>query len=287
MELLERLTAEAADFRPDATESQLWRQLQWLDRLELALPGVDGDASTSPQVRRLQSLRMRVESSHRALYARLRADLRQGAGIERLSSLLGAHVPDAGGAGSDEEEGFDALDELMAGILQLPPPGAPSVRLEANMVAYQPTPARHVLDLLCRCALGTQDVLVDLGAGLGHVPLLAALCSPARSCGIEIEPAYVRSARAVADELGLDRVSFLCQDVREADLSVGTVFYLYTPFRGELLAQVLERLHHEAATRRVRICAFGPCALALQPLSWLQAEGEVGPSRITVFEAAG
>lgn len=284
MDLLECLTAEAASFRPDATESQLWRQLEWLDRLELALPEPVDEVATSPLVRRLQSLRMQMESSHRALYERLRTDLRRGAGIDRLSSLLGTYAP---AAGSDGEERFDALDELMAGILQVPPPGSPSVRLEANMVAYQPTPARHVLDLLHRCVLGPQDVLVDLGAGLGHVPLLAALCSPARTCGIEIEPTYVRSARAVAGELGLDRVSFLCQDVREADLSVGTVFYLYTPFRGELLAQVLERLRHEAATRPVRICAFGPCALALQPLSWLQAKGEVRPNRITVFEAAG
>ncbi|MFP3514183.1 hypothetical protein SB775_32310, partial [Peribacillus sp. SIMBA_075] len=82
------------------------------------------------------------------------------------------------------------------------------------------------LDLLARTGLRADDLLVDLGAGLGQVPMLAALCSPARALGIEIEPALVRSARQAADGLALSRVAFLCQDAGVADLSSGTVFYL-------------------------------------------------------------
>ena len=44
-----------------------------------------------------------------------------------------------------------------------------------EMVAYQPTPARHAFDMIGRAGLREGDVLFDLGAGLGHVSMLAAI----------------------------------------------------------------------------------------------------------------
>jgi len=59
----------------------------------------------------------------------------------------------------------------------------------AGKVLYQPTPARLIFNLLEETRLTANDVLVDLGSGMGHVPLLAAICTPAHCIGIEVEQA--------------------------------------------------------------------------------------------------
>jgi precorrin-6B methylase 2 len=138
------------------------------------------------------------------------------------------------------------------------------------MVFYQPTPARHIFQMLARLALGEDDVLIDLGSGLGHVPLLVAIATPARSIGVEWQGAYVAAARQCAQELGLARARFVQGDAREADLSAGTVFYLYTPFGGDMLRAVLDRLQVEARRRPIRVCTLGPCTQSVARESWLQ-----------------
>ncbi|MGN6520722.1 MAG: methyltransferase domain-containing protein, partial [Dokdonella sp.] len=168
--------------------------------------------------------------------------------------------------------------------LQLEAPGAVPGP-EAEMVSYQPTPARHVFDLLSRTTLGTDDVLVDLGSGLGHVPLLAGLCSDARAIGIELQAAYVERARAAAASLRLARVAFIEQDARAADFSVGTVFYLYTPFSGSILREVLDALRVQSLRRPIRICSYGPCTLELARETWLTAAHAIDAGRVAVFSA--
>ncbi|MDG2525857.1 hypothetical protein P6166_10885 [Stenotrophomonas sp. HITSZ_GD] len=270
MHPLHSLLAEADGFTAPAADDALWQRLDWLDRLELRLP----DDETSPVAQALRRRREDVEAAHRALYAALRG------APARLRALL-ACPPEA--ATPHAAEGFDARDELLAGVLDLPAPAAPRVALAAGMVAYQPTPVRHVLDLLARAQLGPEDELVDLGAGVGQVPLLAALCSPARASGIEIEPTYVAAARAAASVLGLTRATFVCADLREADLSHGTLFYLYTPLRGPLLDGLLLRLRAQAQQRPLRIGGFGPCVEVLAAQDWLRPQGPVQPHRVALF----
>jgi hypothetical protein len=73
-------------------------------------------------------------------------------------------------------------------------------------------------------------------SGLGHVPLLVSMMTGAQSLGVEVQAAYVASARKCAQSLRLSRVQFIAQDARHADLSRGTMFYLYSPFKGSILA---------------------------------------------------
>ncbi|KRG44813.1 hypothetical protein ARC20_07875 [Stenotrophomonas panacihumi] len=273
MHPLETLLAEAEGFAGPAPDAALWQRLDWLDRLERWLP----EDEASPIAGPLRARRDEVEAVNQRLYVALRRD------PARLRALLASHP---GHGAPDAAEGFDARDELLAGVLDLPVPGAPRVPLAAGMVAYQPTPVRHVLDLLARTGLGADDELVDLGAGLGQVPLLVALCSPARARGIEIEPAYVAVAREAAQALGLARARFACADLRQADLSQGSVFYLYTPLRGALLEALLARLRAEAERRPLRIAGFGPCVEVLAAQSWLRPVGPVQPHRVAIFEGA-
>ncbi len=129
--------------------------------------------------------------------------------------------------------------------------------------------------------------MVDLGAGLGHVSLLVGMLTGAQCTGIEIDGAYVACARECAERLGLSgRVTFAEEDARQADLSGGTVFYLYTPFTGGVLRTVLDRMRDEAERRAIRVCSLGPCTEVMAQERWLAARGPVDAGTVTVFEAA-
>jgi hypothetical protein len=163
--------------------------------------------------------------------------------------------------------------------------GTVIVQPTAEMVFYQPTPARHIFDLIHRTALQEHDVLMDLGSGLGHVPLLVSICTSARSIGVELEPVYIDCARKSAEMLQLKNVTFLQQDARAAKLTDGTVFYLYTPFTGQILRDVLGSLKREGFRRDIRVCTFGPCATTVAEEDWLVALGVPRADRVSIFRS--
>ena len=181
--------------------------------------------------------------------------------------------------------GYDYLDELISGVFRFVEPNIGHIQKESEMVFYQPTPARHIFSLIGLTALTAADVLVDLGSGLGHVPLLVSICTGARTIGIELETSYVECAQQCAQRLNLNHVTFIRQDARTADLSIGTVFYLYTPFTGSILSDVLDLLRREAAGRHIRICTYGPCTSVIAEEPWLEAATAPEAHRITLFHS--
>lgn len=96
-----------------------------------------------------------------------------------------------------------------------------------------------------------EDVFVDLGCGLGKVTALARLISGARVRGIELQQELISRAPK------LEGVEYFHGDVRDAPLDDGTIFYLYNPFSGDVLAQVLSRLRSIALKRVITICTLG------------------------------
>ncbi len=195
-------------------------------------------------------------------------------------------MPDSNAAANPtNHDGYDYLDELLSGILQFQQPSSHLVHLNSEMVTYQPTPARHIFDFLQRTALTEHDTLIDLGAGLGHVTLLASICSRASCTGIELEPSYIECARNCARSLNLNNAHFIQADARVADLSRATVFYLYTPFTGALLREVMNALRHQALTRQIRVCTFGPCTPLVAEESWLSVTGSVEANRLSIFRS--
>ncbi|TCV96407.1 histone methylation protein DOT1 [Luteibacter rhizovicinus] len=250
-----------------------------LDRLETYLAG---ELTEDTELRgRIGVLCARLEAADRRLYESIRQDIQHGQGASRLREWAIAVGADDGHNG----DSYDYLDALISGVLQIDEPDARIAELAAEMVFYQPTPARHIFGMLERSALNERDVLIDLGSGLGHVPLLAAICTGARSTGIEWEGAYVDCARRCAQALNLGRATFIQQDAREADLSAGTVFYLYTPFTGAILRDVLDKLRTEAIDRDIRICTLGPCTPTVAREPWLEAVGALETDRPALFRS--
>jgi Histone methylation protein DOT1 len=144
---------------------------------------------------------------------------------------------------------------------------------------------RHILQLIAATALAEDEVFVDLGAGLGHVPLVVSMVTGAQSLGIEVQAPYVASAQECTRSLHLSRVRFIPQDAREADLSSGTVFYLYSPFNGSILTDVLSALRMESTRRPIKICSLGPCTRTVANEKWLKARTLSDTGRITVFDS--
>jgi hypothetical protein len=264
--------------------------LERLDAFDLDAEA-SSDNVTSDQFalyRRARDLRAELEDANSRFCARIRDAIRRGAGRD---ALLRCAAEAASGRtertnSTDDGDSYDYLDELVSGVFQFTVPGAPKIHLSSEMVAYQPTPARHVFEMIDRMKVTAKDVFVDLGSGLGHVPLLVAICTETRAIGIELEPAYVESARHSAEELRLGNAIFLTGDARDVDFSSGTIFYLYTPFRGSILRVVLDRLRAEANTRAIRVCTFGPCMPAVAAESWLALD-PIESGRVSVFRSRG
>jgi hypothetical protein len=244
-------------------------EIHALGRLE-SLARLGGDAATLALPRaRAEAVLARLQASQARSLGRLRA--RVQAGRYTPAGLLRALSRHGGAAGAPGA--FDGMDLLLQGLLLHREPAEPRLALVADMVPYQPTPARAILDLVRQAAVGPEDFLIDLGSGLGLVAMLTALLSGARARGIELEPAYVDYARACATSLNLTGVDFIQADARVAPLDHGTVYYLFTPFRGLILERVLGRLRLEAARRPIKIGAYGPCVEMVSKQAWLRPAG--------------
>jgi predicted O-methyltransferase YrrM len=110
---------------------------------------------------------------------------------------------------------------------------------------YVPTPPAVVEAMLRLAGVAERDFVVDLGSGDGRIVLTAATKFRAGGMGVEIDPELVGLASESARKLGVaDRVRFVRQDVRQADLSKATVVTLYllpgmmSNLRAKLLAEL-------------------------------------------------
>jgi hypothetical protein len=268
---------------------QLRKRLIALDDLDAGFGGFDCEDSARCRYSRLhqraKALRIRLEDANAELYRAVRSDIVRGdqpcALLRWLEDSASVNEPRSPLPGL----GFDYRDELMSGVLQLPEPGEPNSQPSPEMVPYQPTPIRHVLHLIATSMVTEDDVFVDLGSGLGHVPLLVSMITGAQSLGIEMEAAYVVSARECAQSLQLSRVQFIAQDARDANLSRGTVFYLYSPFKGSILTDVLGALRKESMRRSIKICSLGPCSHRVSDETWLRTSEVSDTGSVTVFDS--
>jgi len=146
--------------------------------------------------------------------------------------------------------------------------------LPAGAVPYLPCGVAEILAMVDEVPLGPDDELVDLGSGLGRVVILAHLLSGARARGVEIQQRLVRAAEDRCLALGLDGVSFVHANAADIELD-GSVFFLYSPFNGQMLAAVLRRMETVAQRRQIVVCTVG---LELHDVPWLAPRPSTCPS---------
>ncbi|MCB1113313.1 MAG: hypothetical protein KDK62_00975 [Chlamydiia bacterium] len=95
---------------------------------------------------------------------------------------------------------------------------------------YGETPLVTLDKIAARAALSKEDTFFDLGMGRGKGALFIKHKVGCKVVGLEIIPNFVKKAERVKRFFGLKDIWFLLKDLTVADLSRGTVFYLYGNF---------------------------------------------------------
>lgn len=275
---LQELQAELADYLTDATllaEVNLWRRAEALDFITFLHDVLRMERQRTPAVQTLHQEAKQLQEQLTAVNMRLFQQVRTavqsgvltGAAFRHYLNQFTDYTPNHG---DHVYMSYDGLDVLLDGLFQLKTAPAATLATTVEMVHCEETPARVLLDLVDHTPLTSADVFYDLGSGLGQVVLLVHLLTGVRAKGVEIEPAFCTFAQQQAQSLGLTEVAFINSDARTADYSDGTLFFMFTPFRGQLLQSVLDRLQQEAQQRPIRLCTFGSCSPRVADQPWLR-----------------
>jgi precorrin-6B methylase 2 len=98
---------------------------------------------------------------------------------------------------------------------------------------------------------GPDDVFYDIGSGMGRVLCVAARWRIKRVVGIELDPPRCDIARRNADRMRgrITPIDIRCEDASTADLSDGTIYFLYNPFGPDTMRDVLGHIHRSLAER--------------------------------------
>lgn len=104
----------------------------------------------------------------------------------------------------------------------------PRLRQDGKDVMWLPTPDGMVTRMLEVAKVGKGDVVYDLGAGEGRIPIAAAQRYGATAVGIEYDAKLADLARRNAQRAGLaDKVTIITGDIFKEDFTRATVVTLY------------------------------------------------------------
>jgi hypothetical protein len=258
-------------------EKNFVKRAEVIDRLEEFLGKTDQQDKLLLLKSRAVKLRSELEEIDLTLFQTLRAAIRTAGHTGKdFKSLIAEYVDlYSDYTGWQEEPGYDSLDILINGLAPFQAMPEPIRDLEPEMVYYQKTPARIIFELVEKSHFRKGDVFFDLGSGLGQVAMLVNLLAGITVKGIEFEPAFCDYARDCAAALNLSNVTFINIDARKADYSEGNIFFMYTPFGGEILREVLVLLRKESLGRKIKIITYGPCTARVALETWLTIESPV------------
>jgi SAM-dependent methyltransferase len=165
----------------------------------------------------------------------------------------------------------DAWLDRVLGLRDLPDDGPD---LPRGCVPYFPCSVDALLRMVEQARVGSSDVFVDVGSGLGRAAAFVHLLTGAEVVGIEVQSGFVRAARDLARSLLLSRASYFEGDAATLTgvFAAGSVFFFYCPFSGDRLVKVLADLEVVARTRPIRLCCLD---LPLPPCPWLRLDSSL------------
>lgn len=159
----------------------------------------------------------------------------------------------------------------------------------------EPTDYARLEALARRLGLGTGDVFVDLGCGIGRAVCLMSHLGAGRCVGVEADEGLLERARANAAETERRTgrpVEIVHADAAELPASLldeATVLYLFNPFGFRTLHDCVDRLR-ESLARRPRVVTVAYHAPVhrwyLDDRPWLAAdERPGGPEGVAVWRS--
>lgn len=128
--------------------------------------------------------------------------------------------------------------------------------------AYVPAQYRRIIAALRHVNIGPDDVVVDLGCGLGRAVFAASWLGAKRAVGVEIDPPLVAKAQ---DSLRHSRlrhrdIQFVCAPAQTYSLADATLIFMFNPFGAGIMQGVLQQLEAalEKKPRKLRIVYENP-----------------------------
>lgn len=252
--------------KPGALEGQsigaLWRQLEACEQVHANVDAaglaedfakdLGGHAHREKQwsafVAREAELRVALERAVAQVALRLKHGELPPERFRESWEQLG-FAANEGDAGTPADDHLDGLFGILRHTLGEP--------LLENLSPNMSSRAERISDFLNATHPAPHDVVVDLGSGSGKLALTVAASVDTRVVGLELGASWVKASRASAAFFSLG-VRFVQGDVRELDLSEGSIFYLYHPFRGAVAHAMAQRLSNEAKQRKLTLYVGGP-----------------------------
>jgi hypothetical protein len=245
------------------------KALKWLC-FAREVTSVHQEPATRCLDRALVRLRQELEAIDQKVFAEIeRKLLCDNLAPDAIRRLLASYTGYRPAQAGKDHIGRDGLDVLLDGVLFKDPIPGEGAKSTSEMVHYEAAPARLVFDLVDRLEWSGSDVFYDLGSGLGRIVLLFYLITGIPAKGVESDPALCEYAHHLVEQLSLSQVEFLNVDARDANLAEGTVFFMFTPFVGQILQQVMEKLCQVARQHPIKVATFGPCTPTVARHPWL------------------
>lgn len=155
--------------------------------------------------------------------------------------------------------------------------------LPRGCVPYLPCPVDAIVRGLAMAEVTADDVVVDVGSGVGRAALLVRQLTGATVVGLEIQPSLVRASRTAIARANVDRVTILEGEATAlaATTTEASVFFLYCPFSGARIERLLDAIAPHAAARQIRVCTVD---VPLPPRPWLIPASDVSAD-VVVFRS--
>lgn len=176
-----------------------------LTRIEDLLQKTNSTDSLNSLNLRAEKLKSELEKIDARLFQRLRTNIRNRINgntsfIHILNEFFSFQVNEET---AGQEASYDNLDVFINQLYSPMDIPKQTRELEPEMVFYQKTPARMIVQLFREFTFRKDDVFFDLGSGLGQVVILVHLLTGIPSRGVELEPAFYGFARDCASDLQL------------------------------------------------------------------------------------
>lgn len=260
----EAVATSTLEAEAEAAERLFEGPLLLREQARVILRGVLDSAGTKAAHLRAEAGLARLREIENGHFEPLRARLRAGAYTPQhlLGELAERPAPE-----------HDLFVDRLLGIHDPPPEDEVSDLENSPYLASSWSLIQPLLD-----ELGPDDVFFDLGSGLGKVPFLVHWFTGARAIGVEYDARLGATAETVRDGLGLD-VELRISDARFVDYRDGTFFYLFEPFRGAVLDEVMAGVERAAARHRVRVATAWVTEIPFSPPPWLNEQPRTGELR--------
>lgn len=122
---------------------------------------------------------------------------------------------------------------------------------------------------------GPQDVFYDLGSGMGRILCVIARRHLRKCVGVELFEPLCEVARRNADRLRGRKspIEIICEDAAKANLSDGTIYFMFNPFGPDTIRDVIENIRRSLSNnpRTVTIVYYNARhEPALEAGNWLE-----------------